>query len=131
MKITFPHMGTAVLVLQDFFRRVDVDFVVVPRDQSSPPPGLEPRRLGWMPAFTALERKGARSWLDMPPPLQDVYYNPLARDWNHYRESQVFNFLKTSINSDLRRRKLGESTNAGKARWNSANLRRISDDYMR
>ncbi len=91
-----PHVAQVVVLSKGRrYKMADVDFVVVPRDQSSPPPGLEPRRLGWMPAFTALERKGVRSWLDMPPPLQDVYYNPLARDWNHYRESQVFNFLKT------------------------------------
>ncbi len=31
MKMTFPHMGTVVLVLQDFFTRVEVDFVAPPK----------------------------------------------------------------------------------------------------
>ncbi len=34
MKLTFPHMGTAVLVLQDFFTRVGADFVAPPRTSS-------------------------------------------------------------------------------------------------
>ncbi len=37
-----------------------------------------------------LEKQGVRFWLDMPAQLQDVYYNPLAKDWNQYRESQVY-----------------------------------------
>lgn len=75
------------------YKMADVNFTVVPRDQSQPTVRMMPKRLGWMPPFSMLERKGVRSWLDMPSPMQDVYYNPLARDWNLYRESQVYNFL--------------------------------------
>ena len=45
---------------------------------------------------------GVRTWLDMPRALQDVYYNPLARDWNLYRESQVYGFLNAFYDRALR-----------------------------
>lgn len=69
----------------------EVEFVVVPRDQgrvsASKPPML--------PALKdAKNLPGVRSWLDLPRSLQDVYYNPLARDWNLYRESQVHGLLQ-------------------------------------
>ena len=38
----------------------------------------------------------------MPRALQDVYYNPLARDWNLYRESQVYGFLNAFYDRALR-----------------------------
>ncbi|WP_293187205.1 hypothetical protein [Ottowia sp.] len=69
----------------------EVEFVVVPRDQSrvkAPRPAVLTR------LKDAKQLPGARYWLDMPRPSQDVYYNPLARDWNLYRESQVYDFLK-------------------------------------
>ena len=43
---------------------------------------------------SAKQLSGVRSWLDLPRQQQDVYFNPLARDWNLYRESQVYGFLK-------------------------------------
>lgn len=42
---------------------------------------------------------GIRSWLDMPRPLQDVYYNPLAREWNRYRDEQSLDFMKMFFNT--------------------------------
>ena len=67
-----------------------VPFVVVPRNQGklsgSKPPGL-----------TGLAKAeglpGLRTWLDLPRAGQDLYYNPLARDWNRFRAQQVRDFL--------------------------------------
>jgi len=68
----------------------EVDFVVVPRDQGR----VASARAAEVPSLkNAKALPGVRSWLDMPKQLQDVYYNPLARDWNLYRESQVHAFL--------------------------------------
>ncbi len=84
----------------------EVEFVVVPRDQS---------RVAAAPAMAlpglkdAKHLSGVRYWLDMPQQLQDVYYNPLARDWNLYRESQVYDFLK-----DFHARALKAGLPAGK-----------------
>ncbi|QIL43027.1 hypothetical protein G7045_01430 [Acidovorax sp. HDW3] len=67
------------------------EFVVVPRDQSRTssrtPTGLK--------NLNSTEKilPGIRTYMDMPKPLQDVYYNPLARDWNAYRAAQVYAFL--------------------------------------
>jgi hypothetical protein len=72
------------------YQLAKVEFVVVPRDQGR----VASARTAEVPSLkNANALPGVRSWLDMPKPLQDVYYNPLARDWNRYRESQVFDFL--------------------------------------
>lgn len=71
------------------YQLANANFVVVPRNQGKMV-NLYPRRLGWMPPTSMLEKQGVRFWLDMPAQLQDVYYNPLAKDWNQYRESQVY-----------------------------------------
>lgn len=68
----------------------EVEFVVVSRDQS--------RAAEHTPtAVTGLKKTkdmaGVRSWLDLPRAGQDVYFNPLARDWNRYRNYQVQQFL--------------------------------------
>lgn len=68
------------------------EFVVVPRDQSHIAPHT-PARLGGL-RRTDKALQGIRTYMDMPTPLQDVYYNPLARDWNSYRAGQVYGFLK-------------------------------------
>ncbi|AYM95291.1 hypothetical protein EAG14_03320 [Acidovorax sp. 1608163] len=77
----------------------EVEFAVVARDQGP----VKPVR------FTAIKDvqnskklPGVRTWLDMPRGLQDVYYNPLARDWNLYRESQVYGFLNVFYDRALR-----------------------------
>ena len=77
----------------------EVEFAVVARDQGA----VKPVR------FTAIKDvqdskklPGVRTWLDMPRALQDVYYNPLARDWNLYRESQVYGFLNAFYDRALR-----------------------------
>ena len=36
---------------------------------------------------------GVQSWLDMPGTPPVLYYNPLAHEWNLYREAQVNRFL--------------------------------------
>jgi hypothetical protein len=65
-------------------------FQIVPRDQhaikGAPPAGLR-----------GLAKPGrasdVRFSLDLPKSGQDVYFNPLARDWDLYRNEQVRNFL--------------------------------------
>lgn len=72
------------------YQLAEVEFVVVPRDQGR----VASTQRSEVPSLkNAKALSGVRSWLDMPKPLQDVYYNPLARDWNRYRESQVYDFL--------------------------------------
>lgn len=66
------------------------DVMIVPRDQSKVP-DLVPPSVAGLKGVDKLE--GVRSWLDVPKSLQDVYFNPLARDWNAYRETQVRDFL--------------------------------------
>lgn len=97
------------------------EFVVVGRDQAKVPDtvpsgvqGLKTegvtsrawllinkilRRLGFdrpLPSHAKLPH--VRSWLDMPKSLQDLYYNPLARAWNHYRDQQTLAFMTTFFN---------------------------------
>lgn len=56
------------------------------------------------------EELNIRHWLDQPLPLTALYYNPLAKDWNEYREHQVANFLEyfwmVSTNSGMPEDKL-------------------------
>lgn len=65
-------------------------FVVAPRDQSKPPDS-KPRGLTGLAKAEGLP--GLRTWLDLPRAGQDLYYNPLARDWNRFRAQQVRDFL--------------------------------------
>ena len=62
------------------------DFNVMARDQSKLP-------IGPVPTLKSLEKldnlKGARAWLDVPRQQQDIYFNPLARDWDAFRATQV------------------------------------------
>lgn len=67
------------------------EFVVVPPDQSSTAHAPEPARLTGLPDASQLD--SVQYWLDMPKPLQDVYYNPLAREWNEFRSHQVTQML--------------------------------------
>ena len=72
------------------YQLAEVEFVVVPHDRGR----VDSTQRSEVPSLkNAKALPGVRSWLDMPKPLQDVYYNPLARDWNRYRESQVYDFL--------------------------------------
>jgi len=69
----------------------EVEFAIVPRDQGR----VNAVRFSALKGLQdAKHLPGVRTWLDMPRALQDVYYNPLARDWNQYRQSQVYGFLK-------------------------------------
>lgn len=68
-----------------------VQFLVVPRDQSS----VKPVKAGALEQLRPIsELPGVKAWLDLPRALQDVYFNPLARDWNQYRASQVRGFME-------------------------------------
>ena len=67
------------------------EFIVVPRDQSASASAAEPQRLTGLPE--AHQLAGVEYWLDSPKPLQDVYYNPLAREWNLFRAQQVNQLL--------------------------------------
>ena len=68
----------------------EVEFVVVARDQSRAS-GSAPNTLSWLKQAKSIP--GVRSWLDLPRGGQDLYFNPLARDWNRYRNYQVQQFL--------------------------------------
>lgn len=95
------------------------EFTVIARDQS-PPPARKPQELAspstkfdgalggvrslwervkrrWSNALDG-ELAGVRSWLDLPKANQDVYFNPLARDWNAFRAWQVEQFLAMAYN---------------------------------
>lgn len=66
------------------------DFNVMSRDQAKLP-------LGSVTTLKSLEKldqlKGVKAWLDLPRQQQDVYFNPLARDWNDFRATQVYALL--------------------------------------
>lgn len=67
-----------------------VQFVVVPRDQSQVK-AVNATGLTRLKPLKGLA--GVKGWLDLPRSLQDVYFNPLARDWNQYRAWQVRGFM--------------------------------------
>ncbi|MEO9102391.1 MAG: hypothetical protein ABI212_00460 [Burkholderiaceae bacterium] len=89
------------------------EFTLVARDQAAPPPGalreLASKADGAIGGVRSLlervrrrgsdlldgELTGVRSWLDLPKAQQDIYFNPLARDWNAFRAWQVERFLAT------------------------------------
>ena len=72
------------------FSVAEVEFTVVARDQS-PVSSAKPASLAGLK--NAKQLPGVRFWLDLPKPDQDVYFNPLAHDWNTYRAVQVRQFL--------------------------------------
>ncbi len=92
-------------------RLARAEFTMVARDQAPPPPGalreLASSADGTQGGARTLwerirqrgsnlldgELPGVRSWLDLPKAQQDVYFNPLARDWNAFRAWQVERFL--------------------------------------
>ena len=75
------------------------DFNVMARDQSKLPVGSVPI----VKSLDKLEKlKGTRAWLDLPRQQQDVYYNPLARDWDLFRASQVHALLAKFYNEALK-----------------------------
>lgn len=81
------------------YQVAETDFVIVPRDQSSV---VETAMVSVKDLKGIDKLDGVRSWLDIPKSLQDVYYNPLARDWNAYREVQVRDFLAAFHNVALK-----------------------------
>lgn len=64
--------------------------MVVPRDQVRV---ASAGMVEILPIKNAKALPSGRSWLNMSKPLQNVYYNPLARKWNSHRESQVYDLL--------------------------------------
>lgn len=69
----------------------EVAFTVVSRKQD-PVPTDKPRGLRRLEKSTSLS--GLRTHLDLPRSGQDLYFNPLARDWNRFREQQVRDYLE-------------------------------------
>ncbi|MEO8248940.1 MAG: hypothetical protein ABI589_06180 [Burkholderiales bacterium] len=70
------------------------EFTVVTPDNAPPPRG-KPREVSGLSKADAVLTglAGVRTYLDLPKANQDVYFNPLARDWNQYRAWQVEQFL--------------------------------------
>lgn len=69
----------------------ETNFVVVPRDQSKIS-SADPKSLTGLPQVMSAH-PGVRTYQDLPKASPDVYYNPLARDWNAYRETEVYGIL--------------------------------------
>ncbi len=69
----------------------EVEFTVVARDQSRVS-SAKPAAVSGLKNAKSLP--GVRFWLDLPKAQQDVYFNPLAHDWNTYRAVQVRQFLE-------------------------------------
>ncbi len=67
------------------------EFNVIGRDQAPLPDAAAPRLQALEP-LSALA--GVRGWLDLPKSSQDLYFNPLARDWNAFRAEQVLHFIE-------------------------------------
>ena len=68
----------------------EVQFVKVARDQSE----IKADKVAGLPGLKPLKGlSGVKASLDLPRSMQDVYFNPLARDWNLYREWQVRQFM--------------------------------------
>lgn len=72
------------------YQIADVEFAVMSRDQA---PVAQTRPAAVASLKNAKGLAGVRFWLDIPQQRQDVYFNPLARDWNLYRQWQVREFL--------------------------------------
>jgi hypothetical protein len=68
------------------------DFVYVNRQQDTP------QRITYVENTISQENASSLSqlkfYVDHPKPLQDVYYNPFALQWNEYRAWQVENFIE-------------------------------------
>lgn len=67
------------------------EFSYVDRDQSTPVKIEAPNSDTTMQKASSL--KHLKFYVDQPIPLQDVYYNPLAKQWNIYRNAQVEKFI--------------------------------------
>ena len=66
------------------------DFHIIGRDQAAASDSSAIRLIGLRPFA---ELGDVRGWLDLPKSGQDVYFNPLARDWNEFRAEQVLQFI--------------------------------------
>ena len=85
------HIGQVVATIgSQRYLLNNFDFHVVGRDQA-PASDASPSRLIGLRPFTELG--DVRGWLDLPKTGQDVYFNPLARDWNDFRAEQVLRFV--------------------------------------
>lgn len=72
------------------YQLTSVEFAVIARDQSETSDNRAPT-LAALPDAKTLP--GVRAWMDLPRARQDVYFNPLAREWNLYRQWQVQSLL--------------------------------------
>jgi len=66
-------------------------FVYVDRSQSAPKPIPTTNSNEKLESAANLEQ--LQFYVDHPKPLQDVYYNPLAKEWHFYRSAQVEQFI--------------------------------------
>lgn len=57
--------------------------------QAAPQTALDEARLHCTPEFQA----GKQFWLDSPADALELVYNPLARDWNQFRQEQVAAYM--------------------------------------
>ena len=78
----------------------ETEFVVIARNQSTP----SRQAAKGLPSLPSAAKKlpGLQTWMDLPGPMVDVYYNPLARLWNEYRDWQVQNLLREFYTRGLR-----------------------------
>ncbi|MFN7155841.1 MAG: hypothetical protein ACK4OE_19370 [Acidovorax sp.] len=81
------------------YKLASVEFAVIARDQSKTSDSRAPT-LASLPDVQKLP--GVRAWLDLPQAKQDVYFNPVAREWNLYRQWQVQSLLTQFHNLALR-----------------------------
>jgi hypothetical protein len=75
-------------------------FSVMPRDQS-PLPTKITKRLTSLPLATK-SLPELQAWMDLPGAQVDVYFNPMARLWNAYREEQVQQLMREFHSRALR-----------------------------
>lgn len=74
----------------ELYLMAQAEFVVVDRYQRTPTemPEIQTEFANFD------ELIGVKHWLDYPKPLASLYYNPLARDWNEYRDEQITTFME-------------------------------------
>lgn len=85
------HLGQVIVTIgsQRYLLR-NFDFHIVGRDQAAER-DTPTSRLIWLRPFAELG--DVRGWVDRPREGQDVYFNPLAHDWNDFRARQVVQFI--------------------------------------
>jgi len=78
------------------------DVVIMKRDQSPPAPkpaiSLDMVNMSDFRNEQHLDKNRFDYWVDRPRQLQDLYYNPLAKEWYQYRCHQVERFMQKLFN---------------------------------